>query len=558
MIATMARIEFSDGSYYIGDVYTNDEEQMMHGHGTLFFVNGAIARGEFVYDHINGYCETDYSKVPETDGNTRVYEKGTFKNDILVDGMIEYKDGRKIIGKFNDEGKPIGEFKYIYDTGSYFFTNLKSVDGIIKLVIDPHKRYKIYRSDDSVKYDGYLNDKAEYHGEGIFYPEKGGYIVGTFKNGFLHGHASRFMPIGSSKELFLEFTGEFEKANIVKGHICFEGKAISKDAEVDDYLGACFVAVQPKVEEFLALPDVVNEYTHDYALMVKIIKRLFANQIDIKETLISYLSILFTFYAYFDGRLVYQGDAISCDLKKNTKEDILWDCLFIKARSYAYDKLKEACGSEKEMKRVIIQVFSDDQCVKYFIPCKKPNGELFDLRRKQEVKEEIKQKQKPKKSEYVYEFNFFKYDYLQKHESKGLDIKLNFWKRSRVVVGIGKCQDTDLVIPSITKHKIFYGVKRIAEDAFKNNKRITSVFIPSTIRVERHAFYNCENLRRINLGDWAIIDDKAFENLVNLEDIVYCSTKERWWSFYGSQLWLTNFHSKNRIIIHCKDGDLLL
>ena len=101
-------------------------------------------------------------------------------------------------------------------------------------------------------------------------------------------------------------------------------------------------------------------------------------------------------------------------------------------------------------------------------------------------------------------------------------------------------------------------MKRIAEDAFKNNKRITSVFIPSTVKVERHAFYNCENLKRINLGDWAIIDDKAFENLVNLEDIVYCSTKERWWSFYGPQLWLTNFHSKNRIIIHCKDGDLVL
>jgi hypothetical protein len=63
------------------------------------------------------------------------------------------------------------------------------------------------------------------------------------------------------------------------------------------------------------------------------------------------------------------------------------------------------------------------------------------------------------------------------------------------VVGIGECTDTEIVIPRMYRGQ---NVSSIADNAFKYNKKITSVKITDNIKsIGDMAFYQCEKLKNV-------------------------------------------------------------
>lgn len=81
-----------------------------------------------------------------------------------------------------------------------------------------------------------------------------------------------------------------------------------------------------------------------------------------------------------------------------------------------------------------------------------------------------------------------------------------------LVKGIGRCKDTDIVIPEKVKGKPVYGIMRCA---FRFNKDIKSVTIPTSVKfIGDHSFFACSNLLRANIPIdflfYGIIERNAF------------------------------------------------
>lgn len=96
--------------------------------------------------------------------------------------------------------------------------------------------------------------------------------------------------------------------------------------------------------------------------------------------------------------------------------------------------------------------------------------------------------------------------------SQGLEFSVG--SNSCSVVGIGTCTDTDVVIPSYYQG---LPVTKIAANAFRDNDKITSVFIPSTVQsIDQWAFMSCSNLESIQFSEGL----QKLENLV----FIWCSS----------------------------------
>ena len=87
-----------------------------------------------------------------------------------------------------------------------------------------------------------------------------------------------------------------------------------------------------------------------------------------------------------------------------------------------------------------------------------------------------------------------------------------------IVIGIGSCRDSDIVIPSTYKNE---SVLAIGDRAFVDCKQITSVVIPSGVSViGRSSFTGCSNMKSITLSDTvAVIDPCAFYDCESLRSI---------------------------------------
>lgn len=102
--------------------------------------------------------------------------------------------------------------------------------------------------------------------------------------------------------------------------------------------------------------------------------------------------------------------------------------------------------------------------------------------------------------------------------SEGFEFALSEDGSYYSIVGIGSCEDNDIVIPYEYKGK---PVKVIGVKAFENCQQITSVeFIDTVTVINAWAFSDCYNLKTIKFGkhlneiDWC-----AFENCTSLETI---------------------------------------
>lgn len=133
------------------------------------------------------------------------------------------------------------------------------------------------------------------------------------------------------------------------------------------------------------------------------------------------------------------------------------------------------------------------------------------------------------------------------------------------VVGVGTCNDSRIVIPSVYNG---LPVKVITNSAFKNCSDIQEVIIPDSITsIENYAFYNCSNLRSViisekvvSIGSYsfygctsmssitisasvAIIGDYAFSDCTALTTINYVGTAEQWNSISKGTYWNCNMNS---------------
>ena len=103
--------------------------------------------------------------------------------------------------------------------------------------------------------------------------------------------------------------------------------------------------------------------------------------------------------------------------------------------------------------------------------------------------------------------------------SEGLAYTLSTDGTYYIVTGIGKCADTDIVIPATHEG---LPVKEIKSSAFEKNTTITSVFIPDSVTtIGNYAFILCSGLKHISIGNGVTkIGKEAFSNCSGITSLV--------------------------------------
>jgi len=87
-----------------------------------------------------------------------------------------------------------------------------------------------------------------------------------------------------------------------------------------------------------------------------------------------------------------------------------------------------------------------------------------------------------------------------------------------MVVGIGTCDDEDIVIPSEYNG---YPIREIAAEAFADQNKIFSVHIPDSVRIiGEKAFYKCVSLKRVTVSHGVTtIGSRAFSTCTALKSV---------------------------------------
>lgn len=136
--------------------------------------------------------------------------------------------------------------------------------------------------------------------------------------------------------------------------------------------------------------------------------------------------------------------------------------------------------------------------------------------------------------------------------SQGLDYGQRVDGAYCKVLGIGSCQDVDLVIP-----KMYNGmpVELIGDGAFSQCTLIKSIVIPEgVIAIGHQAFWNCSALESIIIPHsvWRI-DGIAFTGCTSLSSIYYDGTMEEWDAIGRNTGWNICSH---KVTIYCTDGQI--
>ncbi len=95
---------------------------------------------------------------------------------------------------------------------------------------------------------------------------------------------------------------------------------------------------------------------------------------------------------------------------------------------------------------------------------------------------------------------------------------------------------TNVEVYSVVDKITGFPVVGIQDNAFYNCKKLTNVYIPSTVKtIGNQAFYGCENLKDIDLSDVTTLGEAVFRNCKSLDNVVLPSslTKIPEYTFYG-------------------------
>ena len=151
------------------------------------------------------------------DDNLKV--EGTFKDCVLIEGKIYYKNGNLVVeGTFKDDNS--GEGKLYYDNGKKMaegtFKDGKLIEG------------KTYNEDGKIWGEGTFKD-GYLNGEGKLYYDNGKLSgEGTFKDGLLNGEGKYYYKNGK-----LEGEGTFKDGYLIVGKYYYENGNLIEEIRID-------------------------------------------------------------------------------------------------------------------------------------------------------------------------------------------------------------------------------------------------------------------------------------------------------------------------------------
>ena len=100
-----------------------------------------------------------------------------------------------------------------------------------------------------------------------------------------------------------------------------------------------------------------------------------------------------------------------------------------------------------------------------------------------------------------------KYSFVDGDKSEGSDVYVTGY------IGLG---GENIVIPSqVNGHP----VTKVAENAFKGNKRMETLTVEGDVLIEKSAFSTCIRLKEINLNGVSTVNESAFEKCVSLKEV---------------------------------------
>lgn len=104
--------------------------------------------------------------------------------------------------------------------------------------------------------------------------------------------------------------------------------------------------------------------------------------------------------------------------------------------------------------------------------------------------------------------------------SRGLAYSVNSDHTSCTVTGMGSCEDTEIIIPTVIDG---YDVTEIGSGAFQDCTSLTSVTIPDSVtRIGENAFRDCTSLSIVTIGNKeTVIGLKAFLGCSSLKSMTF-------------------------------------
>ena len=140
------------------------------------------------------------------------------------------------------------------------------------------------------------------------------------------------------------------------------------------------------------------------------------------------------------------------------------------------------------------------------------------------------------------------------------------------IVGIGDCDDENLIIPTSFKGKYVVGIEdnaflgvdsiktvtfakgckvsKIGDKAFANCVNLTSVTISDkVVSIGKNAFNGCTSLKSLTIGDKVnSIGERAFYRCTSLEDVTFKNTEGWGYNYPTYTLVSSNFFNQDKII----------
>ena len=144
------------------------------------------------------------------------------------------------------------------------------------------------------------------------------------------------------------------------------------------------------------------------------------------------------------------------------------------------------------------------------------------------------------------------YNKYNNKSSEGLKYTLNKDNTSYSITGIGTCNDTEIIIPSMYSS---HPITSISKEAFKDCVSFAKIIIDSSVvDIGNEAFYGCKALTKVIIGNSVkTIGGSAFSGCTSLEEIHFSGIIAQWKAISKTSGWnkLTGNYT-----IYCTDGTI--